>query len=994
MLETQEGLYGESGPPSERAATSGRADGNRSWNVGREASCSRASQDFHAPGTFGRHRFGQSIRRRHGLTPRVAASIVLVALAVMCAFLPPFSLGSPGTASPIVRNAPGIRSLQSGGSDPTASVNPTSGLVASEFTVSGGGFLVGTLDIYFNGSGETDLLSVTCTADADGDYSCPFQVPAFPAAQYYVNVTQLLLSASTNFTILEPTVTVFPGVGQVFSNSTATGSGFEPAASASLNFDGVAVTSCESGSSLTVNSGGDFSCTFAIPAVQAGESYKVVATDGINSNSTTFTVNPPTDGLTPTSGAVGATVRATGAGFNANSVLGITFGTTPITSCSSGSTSSNPYGDLSCEFPVPDLKTGTYDVNISDSVNKAAPASFAIGAASLSLSLTSGSVGSSTTASGSGFATSSLLTLQFSSTPVTQCISGALTTDSSGDFSCTFAVPASTSGVQTVSVSDTVNAATASFTVVANLSLSPDNGSFDQSITATGTGFDALASVAVAWNSTYALCTGAVATTGSFACSFQVPNAPYGPQVITATEGSNTPTATFQVEPQVLLNSSTVLAGQGLVAEAFGFDPSASITILWDHLTAECAGSSTDTNGDAFCLFAVPPAPGGENTVSFVQGALESNQTVVVNSSFAIYPPSGVIGTSVQLIGFGFDAATIYVACFETTATSCPSGTAFTTAANGSIPASTDFTIPSDPPGNYYLVDSLGTSLVGVANFTITTSAVLLTPHSGPVGTSVLASGVGFDPDTSFTLTWNSTTTLCAGMTNSTGGFSCTFVVPNAPGGSHAIVLTEGSFAPTADFDLLPSLAISPSTAQSGTTVTVTGSGFAADTAYTVSWPPTGTLCAGTTNGNGAFACSFVVRSVTPGIYSITGSQGASLPSVSIFVIGPSNGPTTTSLLAWALIGIGVLVAAAVGLWVYSRSRRGASARRPAAPAGNAPSPPTPKPVRPTARVASPPPEGALYERLAPYYRDALKPKAPAKTRESSAKTAAPLSPK
>jgi hypothetical protein len=843
-----------------------------------------------------------------------------------------------------------------------------------------------------------------CMATSTGDYSCSFRVPTLPAGTYDVNVTGLnltsiLASASATYTILSPALALSPALGQVSSNSTATGTDFDPNGSVALTFGGTPAPNCESGSSLTVSSAGGFSCTFAIPVEPSGVPYTVTATDMGYSASESYTVTVPTVSLAPTSGQVGSTVRAAGAGFNANHPLKITFGPDSIGSCSSGPMMSNAYGDFDCSFPVPALAAGSYPVDVTDTVNTAS-ASFVIGSPSISLSVTQGTVGTVSTASGSGFAPSSPLTLKFNSTPVSVCTAGQLTTDSSGAFSCAFAVPASTSGSQKVSVNDTLNGATTTFTVVAGLALSPDNGSFNESITAIGTGFEASASVAVAWNSTYpTLCTGVAGSDGSFSCSYRVPNAPAGPDVLTATAAHGAPTASFQVDPAVLLNSSTVLVGQPLHADAFGFDPSATITILWDHATAECGGATTDTNGAASCAFIVPATAGGENTVSFVQGGLEANQTIVVNSSFTIYPPSGVLGTSVELIGFGFDAATIYVACFETTPTSCPSGTAFTTATNGSIPANTNFIIPNDPPGNYYLVDSLGSTRVGVANFTITTSAVLLAPHSGPVGTTVGASGVGFNADASFTLAWNSTTTLCAGMTNSTGGFSCTFVVPNAPGGSHTLVLTEGSFAPTAAFDILPSLAVSPTTAKTGTTVTVSGWGLAADNAYTVSWPPTGPLCTGITNGNGAFVCSFVVRSVTPGVYSITASQGNSLPSASIFVLGPSNGPAPPPLLAWALTGIAVLVVAAVGLWVYVRSRRGATSPHPPARAGNTPSPPPPKPTRPTtapvtAPVTRPPPEGALYERLAPIYREVLKPKPPTKTRESSAKTNAPVSPK
>ncbi|MDE1728048.1 MAG: hypothetical protein KGH81_02570, partial [Thaumarchaeota archaeon] len=82
----------------------------------------------------------------------------------------------------------------------------------------------------------------------------------------------------------------------------------------------------------------------------------------------------------------------------------------------------------------------------------------------LTLSLTSGAVGTSVTMSGSGFVASHAITATYGGTSLT--LGGTCNTNASGNLAgCTFTVPASTSGAHTVTANDLTNSPSATFTV-------------------------------------------------------------------------------------------------------------------------------------------------------------------------------------------------------------------------------------------------------------------------------------------------------------------------------------------------------------------------------------------------------------------------------------------------------------------------------------------------------------------------------------------------
>jgi len=183
-----------------------------------------------------------------------------------------------------------------------------------------------------------------------------------------------------------------------------------------------------------------------------------------------------------------------------------------------------------------------------------------------------------------------------------------------------------------------------------------------------------------------------------------------------------------------------------------------------------------------------------------------------------------------------------------------------------------------------------------------------LTPSSGVVGITVTANGTAFTADTTIAkFTFNGATpatqTCTAQTTSATGNFSCTFVVPaNVPG--NYFVNATGSDAASDNASAVftipaPAIALSPSSAVSGSVVAVSGSGFTrlkTITTFTFNGatPALQSCLAQPISGTGTWSCTFVAPSELPGQYTVaaTGSDGVPDNATAVFTV-----PATTVTL-------------------------------------------------------------------------------------------------
>ena len=245
--------------------------------------------------------------------------------------------------------------------NPTISLNPTSGAVATLVTVTGNGFdPISTVAITFGGS---SVAAVTPTSN--GGFTATFRVPLSSSiGDQTVKATQGFNSASKTFTvtsIVNPIIFLDPTSGPVGTSVDISGAGLDPDSPITIEFDGTPVDT--SPSTVTSTPAGFFTATFNVPPSSIGD-HTVKATEGSNSASKTFTVTSsavPTIVLNPTSGSVGTSINITGVNFDPNSEVRIFFfGTVTDTLLSTVTT--NNIGEFSANSTVPDELPGQYTV--------------------------------------------------------------------------------------------------------------------------------------------------------------------------------------------------------------------------------------------------------------------------------------------------------------------------------------------------------------------------------------------------------------------------------------------------------------------------------------------------------------------------------------------------------------------------------------------------------------------------------------------------------
>lgn len=272
----------------------------------------------------------------------------------------------------------------------------------------------------------------------------------------------------------------------------------------------------------------------------------------------------------------------------------------------------------------------------------------------LSVAPSSGSVGTPVAMTGFGFVASHAVTATYGSlvtcpsvsggfscfvvyhsvTPL--ALSGSCTTSSTGSLGgCTFTVPSvpgSLSSQHVVTVTDGSNNLTATFTVfLPTISLYPSSGAVGTSVTITGSGFNVLNGLRVAYdNSTAGMpttCASAASGNVSSGCMFTVPSSALGNRTITVGDDTNRPTANFTVTLLgVKCSKSTVVVGSRItcsatVHESGTFAPTGYVT--W-------SSSSPGTFSSSFCALSRHKSY-SVCSVGFTPTAADSSVILTVN---------------------------------------------------------------------------------------------------------------------------------------------------------------------------------------------------------------------------------------------------------------------------------------------------------------------------------------------------------------------------
>ncbi|MGA2789561.1 MAG: hypothetical protein ABSF00_02200 [Candidatus Bathyarchaeia archaeon] len=736
------------------------------------------------------------------------------------------------------------------------SLSPPNGPIATVVTVTGTGFATGDNGLSCEvTSSKSGLISpgFTCTVTA-GDVSGSFTVgPGIGPGGYTVTVTGSTGdTASSSFTVLQPTITLTPPSGPVSTvvNVKSGGVRFSQGETGcTISGAAVSLQACSVSNGVVTGS-------FTVASVSAGPyEIDVTGTSSLAVASAIFTVTATSTviSVTPTDGPFKTKITLQGSGFStSDSSCQITaspdvstIAANPAFSCSvgSGKVSGTFYVGLAEIVNTPETITVTASPG-GDSASVAftidgsptlgfSPSSPQPPGTTITVLLTGGQFSSGDTTTSSVSCSISTSGLSSSSA----CRIGGGGTDLTGTF---FVVGNVASGNSyTVTVTGTLgDTASAVFTVAPPvvgpaIFLSPSDGPAGTTITVTGTGFPSLDSSCVLSSAPTPL----MSSTPTPTCSI----------------GSGKITASFKVASG---------AGAGLY------------TVFVTSSSGASASEMFVVDGTPTLVF-TPPSPQPTGTtiqVSIGVGAFSSGDT---SSCTISSTPSGLFQSSACHLSQSPQslAGTFFVV------SSAASGSTYTVTVRGSLgdTASETFTIAPTP---------IGPQLIAV-------------PQDGPRGTKIALQGRAFSGlDTSCVITSTPANIIASPATctvSTSGTFTTSFTVSSAadPTLNPYTITATGSSGDTAfttfNVDPTPTLTFTPASPQApGTTVDVSitisipqGQFSSGDTSCSISSSPGGLLstsaCRIGSAGTDLTGTFFVVAAVPSGssyTVVVTGNLG------------------------------------------------------------------------------------------------------------------------
>jgi IPT/TIG domain len=553
----------------------------------------------------------------------------------------------------------------------------------------------------------------------------------------------------------------------------------------------------------------------------------------------------------------------------------------------------------------------------------AVPASAASG---IVLNPTSGTVGASVTVNATGFAPSTILTARFDGAPMTTAPS-TVTADTTGAVTFAVLIPTATGGTHTISVTDGVNTATASFTVLQKVvitSPASKSGPVGTSVAVSGSGFSGAGVTADVTIGGKALVSGVpVDNTGSFTGTGTVPQMGSGAATVSASDGAGNVadvTDTFTVTPKMTLTPASGLPGDEVMLTGNGWPVSSSVTVTFAGGSAVAV--PTDSNGLINAAYTIPTAAtAGVKTVTGTSGAVTATTTfTVVGRQLTLTPATGPKGTSVLVTGSNMTSGGTIAAAALTLGGAQWAAATINIDSSGTI-FPTTLVVPSGAALGANTVQATDNGgLIAYGSFTVTKPTITLNPTTGAINSSLTITGAGWLSGATVTLTFSYTNTSGgAGSTSITtipdgsGNIAAAITVPADTKAGTATVSasdTKTNSSDSASFTV-PGAVISVNPAQGpvGTQVTVTGSGFAAYTAISVKIGNYQFLSQPLSDVFGTFTYTFTVPGVAPGSQSVTATDTSN--TASAFFVVSTAGATVQSQTS----GISSYI---VRVWGYS----------------------------------------------------------------------------
>jgi hypothetical protein len=791
---------------------------------------------------------------------------------------------------------------------PRIILTPNSGL-SGGVTVTGSGFSTGGGSCLAGfSSSPTGLFAASpaavCTKVGGGAILASFTVDAAALNGPYTVKVQASGDAPDNGTAIFTKGTPLTLTISPFSGPTGTGPVSVTGTFAAGTFTaGPCTITAPLGSNLfagapsptcTISAGGALTASFTVSTTAQGGTWAVQVTGGGGAFGTANFVVTPKMTLTPSSGESFALISIAGSGFSAADAgagCASTLYSTPpgllsAVSCSISAVTFQMTGTFAVAGGA---AVGPYTVIFPSSLGQVSAPTFVKISSAFDLVPNFGPVGTVVSVSGSGFPTTDG-TCTISSTPDIVDPASVSCSITGGTVSGFFTVKSgSVLGVSTVTVTSGPSGTSknAPFQVNPGIVLSPSSGRPNTPVSVSGSNF-AAADVGCSITSDPSgliSSPACVLVSGHVSGSFTVAAGTSGDYtvIVTGTSG-DAGQAAFTVPPPPSLTLTPILGPGATPVVASGSDFAGSTCQLTSSpgglfTSSSCSlAAGSLTAGSGFNV--APGAVVGTSytvTVTTNLGAPDSaTATFAVTSgppgTLTLTPTSGPIGTIVSGSATGF---TTDASCQLNAAPAVILSAASCTITGGGN-ANVGFTVAANTPSGSYTILAIGnTGHSATAPFTVTAGAqttFVLSPTSGPVGTVVSVSGSSYAGTTCTLSATPSTLFSSSSCTISSGSLSGGFTVASGASLGYTVTVnTSAGESKTAPFlvGTGPGPTLNPTSGPSGTSITVSGSGYHGTTCTLTSAPPGLFSSSSCLLSSGTLTGSFTVAPGASGSYTV-----------------------------------------------------------------------------------------------------------------------------
>ena len=307
-----------------------------------------------------------------------------------------------------------------------------------------------------------------------------------------------------------------------------------------------------------------------------------------------------------------------------------------------------------------------------------------------------------------------------------------------------------------------------------------------------------------------------------------------------------------------ITGSKIALTGDGFIGKI--------ATIYWDDKKI-IQNVPVSKTGQINYSFEIPPSSKGTHVIKVTDDSNWSNITATANISITpsiiTEPPWGKISTRIYIFGYGFAPNEGGIKC--TWDANPLSRSPIQADKSGSW--SSQFDVPTGPKGEYVIgvsSDSTGSGEVPGLVFTISPFCKA-TPLSGPVGTKITLTGVGFRPgEDGLTFTWDGPIIDTNVVAQPNGSFSFVITVPPCAKGRHILGIYGSSFTPIGivpdiEFQVTPTIQLVPSNVMNSRDLKIEGTGFNAAEILAINYDKANTGDTTTTDAKGNFSVTIKV---------------------------------------------------------------------------------------------------------------------------------------